>query len=165
MYVGYGSNLDPQDWSRFCGDRDADPADLRPVTPVLLLDHRLTFNHLSGRWKGGAANVTPSPGDVVPCMAFEVDHPSIWDVLDAKEGVGVDVYERFEALALLPDGTVQTVTSYRVTEGKLTREAEADRAAGLLCALPAEALQLRTESRELRIHSRRLKRIGSLKRC
>ena len=51
MYVGYGSNLDPQGWSKFCGDRDADP------------------------------------GDVVPCMAFEVDHPDIWDVLDAKEGV------------------------------------------------------------------------------
>ena len=127
MYVGYGSNLDPQDWSKFCGDRDADPADLRPVTPVLLLDHRLTFNHRAGRWKGGAANVTASLGDVVPCMAFEVDYPRIWDVLDAKEGVGVDVYERFEALALLPDGTVQTVTSYRLTEAKLAREAEAGR--------------------------------------
>ena len=34
MYLGYGSNLDPQDWSKFCGDRDADPADLRPITPV-----------------------------------------------------------------------------------------------------------------------------------
>ena len=131
MYVGYGSNLDPQDWSKFCGDRGADPDDLRPVTPVLLLDHRLTFNHRSSRWKGGAANVTHSAGGVVPCMAFEVDDPRIWDVLDAKEGVsnrpGKGVYERFEALALLPDGTVQTVISYRVTEGKLAREAEAGR--------------------------------------
>ena len=127
VYVGYGSNLDPWDWTDFSARHGADPGDLRPVTPVLLLDHRLTFNHRAGRWKGGAANVTPSPGDVVPCMAFEVDHPGIWDVLDAKEGVGVDVYERFEALALLPDGTVQTVTSYRLTETKLAREAEAGR--------------------------------------
>jgi len=131
MYAGYGSNLDPLDWSKFCGDRGADSADLRPVSPVLLLDHRLTFNHRAGRWKGGAANVTQSPGDVVPCMAFEVDHPRIWDVLDAKEGVskrpGKGVYERFEAPALLPDGTVQTVISYRLTEGRLAREAEAGR--------------------------------------
>ena len=129
MYVGYGSNLDPLDWPDFCArpEHGADPDDLRPVTPVLLLDHRLTFNHRSGRWKGGAANVTPSAGGVVPCMAFEVDDPRIWNVLDAKEGVGADVYERFEALALLPDGTVQTVTSYRLTEGKLAREAEAGR--------------------------------------
>ena len=124
FYIGYGSNLDPRDWSKFCDDRGADSADLCPVTPVLLLDHRLTFNHLSGRWEGGAANVTQSPGDVVPCMAFEVEHPRIWDVLDAKEGVAVDVYERFEALALLPDGTVQTVMSYRLTEGRLAREAK-----------------------------------------
>ena len=126
MYVGYGSNLDPLDWSDYCArpEHGVDPGGLRPITPVLLLDHRLTFNHLSGRWKGGAANVTHSPGDVVPCMAFEVDHPRIWEVLDAKEGVGADVYERFEALALLPDGTVQTVTSYRLTEAKLAREAE-----------------------------------------
>ena len=132
MYVGYGSNLDPRDWSDYCArpEHDVDPDDLRPVTPVLLLDHRLTFNHRAGRWKGGAANVTPSSGDVVPCMAFEVDHPRIWDVLDAKEGVGADVYERF-ALALLPDGTVQTVITYRVTEGKLAREAEAG--AALTC--------------------------------
>ena len=127
MYVGYGSNLDPRDWADYCARHGADPADLRPITPVLLLDHRLSFNHRASRWKGGAANVTPSLGDVVPCMAFEVDHPRIWDVLDAKEGVGVDVYERFEALALLPDGTVQTVTSYRLTEAKLAREAEAGR--------------------------------------
>jgi gamma-glutamylcyclotransferase (GGCT)/AIG2-like uncharacterized protein YtfP len=131
MYVGYGSNLDPQDWPDFCARRGADPADLRPVTPVLLLDHQLTFNHLSGRWEGGAANVTHSPGDMVPCMAFEVDHPSIWNVLDAKEGVsdrpGRGVYERFEALALLPDGTAQTVTTYRLTEARLAREAEAGR--------------------------------------
>tara|TARA_B100000683_G_scaffold79915_1_gene78856 strand:- start:27 stop:689 length:663 start_codon:yes stop_codon:yes gene_type:complete len=60
-------------------------------------------------------------------MAFEVDDAGIWDVLDAKEGVGVDVYERFEALALLPDGTVQTVITYRLTEAKLAREAEAGR--------------------------------------
>ena len=54
MHVGYGSNLDPLDWSKFYSDRGADPVDLRPVTPVLLLDHRLTFNHRSNRWKGDA---------------------------------------------------------------------------------------------------------------
>ena len=86
MYVGYGSNLDPQDWSDYCARHGADPADLRPVTPVLLLDHRLTFNHLSGRWEGGAANVTLSPGDVVPCMAFEVDHPRIWTCWTQRRG-------------------------------------------------------------------------------
>jgi len=129
MYAGYGSNLDPGGWADFCARpaHRVDPAGLRPVTPCLLLGHRLTFNHRARRWKGGAANVTPSLGDVVPCMAFEVDHPRIWDVLDAKEGVGSGVYERFEALALLPEGTVQTVTSYRLTEGKLAREAEAGR--------------------------------------
>ena len=129
MYVGYGSNLDPRDWSDYCArpEHGVDPGGLRPVTPVLLLDHRLTFNHRASRWKGGAANVTHSLGDVTPCMAFEVDDPRIWDVLDAKEGVSVDVYERFEALALLRDGTVQTVTSYRLTEARLTREAEAGR--------------------------------------
>ena len=51
MYVGYGSNLDPQDWSKFCSDCSADP------------------------------------GDVVPCMAFKVDYPRIWDKLDERKSV------------------------------------------------------------------------------
>ena len=103
------------------------PATCAPSRPSCLLDHRLTFNHRAGRWKGGAANVTPSPGDVVPCMAFEVDHPHIWDVLDAKEGVGVDVYERFEGEASPCCPTVRSRRSSPTGSRKGSWPATADR--------------------------------------
>jgi gamma-glutamylcyclotransferase (GGCT)/AIG2-like uncharacterized protein YtfP len=125
MYAGYGSNLDPVDWA-VCARpaHRVDPAGLRPVTPCLLLDHRLTFNHRAGRWGGGAANVWPSPGDVVPCMTFAIDDEAVWSVLDAKEGVGrvpgKGTYERCELPALFPDGTVEMVITYRLTKHKLT---------------------------------------------
>ena len=128
MYAGYGSNLDLVDWVAYCARpaHGVDPAGLRPVTPCLLLDHRLTFNHHVDRWGGGAANVWPSPEDVVPCMAFSIDDEAIWSVLDAKEGVGLvpgkGTYERCELPALFPDGTVETVITYRLTERKLTKE-------------------------------------------
>jgi gamma-glutamylcyclotransferase (GGCT)/AIG2-like uncharacterized protein YtfP len=126
MYTGYGSNLDPVDWADYCArpEHDVDPAGLRPITPCLLLDQRLTFNHRASRWEGGAANVLPSTGDVVPCMAFAIDDEAVWSVLDAKEGVGSvpgkDTYERCELPALFPDGTVETVITYRLTKHKLT---------------------------------------------
>jgi len=127
-YAGYGSNLDPVDWADFCArpEHDVDPAGLRPVTPCLLLDHRLAFNHRAGRWGGGAANVWPSLGGVVPCMAFSIDDQAVWSVLDAKEGVGLvpgkGAYERCELPALFPDGAVETVITYRLTEHKLADE-------------------------------------------
>jgi gamma-glutamylcyclotransferase (GGCT)/AIG2-like uncharacterized protein YtfP len=53
-------------------------------------------------------------------MAFDIDDKPIWDVLNAKEGVGSTpgqgVYERCEVLVLLPDGTVELATTYRVTQ-------------------------------------------------
>ena len=133
MYAGYGSNLDPVDWAAYCArpTHGVDPAGLRPVAPCLLLDHRLTFNHHVDRWGGGAANVLPSTGDVVPCMAFAIDDEAVWSVLDAKEGVGLvpgkGTYERCELPALFPDGTVETVITYRLTAAKLAREAKAGR--------------------------------------
>jgi gamma-glutamylcyclotransferase (GGCT)/AIG2-like uncharacterized protein YtfP len=128
MYTGYGSNLDPVDWADFCArpEHGVNPAGLRPVTPCLLLDHRLTFNHHVERWKGGAANVMPFSGDVVPCMSFSIDDEAVWLVLDAKEGVGLvpekGTYERCELPALFPDGTVETVITYHLTKRKLAKE-------------------------------------------
>ena len=128
LYAGYGSNLDPVDWAAYCArpTHGVDPAGLRPVAPCLLLDHRLTFNHHVDRWEGGAANVLSSTGDVVPCMAFAIDDEAVWSVLDAKEGVGLvpgkGTYERCELPALFPDGMVEAVITYRLTERKLTKE-------------------------------------------
>jgi len=110
LYFGYGSNLDPVDWARFCSDRDADPAGLAPLERAWLPDHRLTFNHHSTRWNGGAANITPATDHIVPGYLFEVDEATL-AVLDAKEGAP-RVYRRVEVPVILEGGRICTAISY-----------------------------------------------------
>ena len=59
LYFGYGSNLDWDDWKRFCMERGADPHGLMEREPAWLLGHHLKFHYYSSGRGGGAADVVP----------------------------------------------------------------------------------------------------------
>ena len=118
LYFGYGSNLDEQDWARFCQARGFDGTCLEPVGPAVLPDQELVFDYFSPSRGGGALNLQSRVGQVVEGYLFRLSKAG-WRALDRKEGVP-SYYERMRAAALLPDGREVPVVTYRACAERVT---------------------------------------------
>ncbi len=111
LYFGYGSNLDHDDWSRFCRARDLDPRVLRPIGPATLADEMLVFDYHSVRRDCGALNIRHQPGGMVDGYLFEV--AGDWTALDQKEG-HPHRYAREHVRVRDPGGAIVAAQTYRV---------------------------------------------------
>ena len=115
LYFGYGSNLDWDDWKRFCFERGADPHGLMEREPAWLLGHHLKFHYYSSGRGGGAADVVPiDEYHATPGALFEVDDEA-WFTLIEKEGAP-RYYEEKEVLVVGQDGTIHQATTFTVCE-------------------------------------------------
>jgi len=113
LYFAYGSNLDVEDWERFCY-RNGFRADcIKAIDKAFLPDHELVFNVYSSTRGGGALNIHRRPGACVYGALFEVSEEG-WRALDFKEGVSERVYQRIPCTVLRPDGSVQEAVTYSV---------------------------------------------------
>ena len=116
FYFAYGSNLDADNWSRWCEAKGYDPASIEPIGRAWLPDYEPVFHYQSRLRRGGALDVRPRKGAVTPGALFRVH---AWAGLDAKEGVGGRFYRRFEATVLTEDGRAHLATSYRVCDHRV----------------------------------------------
>jgi len=114
LYFGYGSNLDRDDWGRFCQRRGFDPDCVTPVGPAWLPDHALVFNYHSPRRGGGVLNVLPQPGAIVSGWLFRYNDEGL-RALDVKEGVP-HAYRREQVVVLDDAHEEHRVLTYRVIE-------------------------------------------------
>jgi gamma-glutamylcyclotransferase (GGCT)/AIG2-like uncharacterized protein YtfP len=114
LYFGYGSNLDRDDWGRFCQRRGFAPDCVTPVGPASLPDHALVFNYHSLRRGGGVLNVVPHPGSIVSGWLFRYDEEGL-RALDVKEGVP-HAYRREQVVVLDDAHEEHRVLTYRVIE-------------------------------------------------
>jgi len=115
LYFGYGSNLDWDDWKRFCAERGADPNGLKEREPAWLLGHHLKFHYYSSGRGGGAADVVPvDEYHATPGALFEVDEEA-WLTLLEKEGAP-RYYEETEVLVVGQDGTIYQAKTFTVCE-------------------------------------------------
>ncbi len=117
-YFAYGSNLDREDWARFCARQGADPASICAVGPAVLPDCELAFNYRSAARDGGALNLAPRRGQVVHGVLFEASSEG-WAALDTKEGVAAGRYRRSDRRAIVPGGAVVPVTTYEVVRERI----------------------------------------------
>jgi len=86
LYFGYGSNLERDDFDRWCERHDFGDGHLDDVVGVAaLLDWALVFGRHSRSRGGGVLDVWPRRGHAVPGVLFEVDAEG-FGALDAKEG-------------------------------------------------------------------------------
>ena len=116
LYFAYGSNLDAENWSAWCETKGYDPASIEPLGPAWLPDHELVFHYQSRLRKGGALDIRPRRGTVIPGALFRVLD---WAGLDAKEGVSGGYYRRLSVAALTDDGRAHPATTYCVCEERL----------------------------------------------
>lgn len=113
LYFAYGSNLDDEDWGRFCDRNAISPDCITPICPAVLPDHELTFNVYSSTRGGGALNIREQSGSYVCGALFDVGYAG-WQALDLKEGVSRRIYQRVNKFVLLPNGSSIYVATYEV---------------------------------------------------
>lgn len=93
LYFGYGSNLERDDFERWCERKEFGDGHLDDVVGVAALnDWALVFGRFSRGRNGGVLDVWPRLGYAVPGVLFEVDEEG-FEALDAKEGAPA-VYRR-----------------------------------------------------------------------
>ncbi len=91
-YFAYGSNLSARDWGRWRRERNLPERLIRARVPAWLPDHELRFHYFSRSRGGGALDVAPRRGCLVPGLLFRVQRRGL-RALDRKEGAP-NYYER-----------------------------------------------------------------------
>ena len=121
-HFGYGSNLDLDDWKKWCDDygRKSDEMQVEPGI-FFLPDYELEFHYYSGGREGGALDVVERPGHVVAGKLFKVTGDG-WKSLNRKEGYNpkrtTNSYEPKQVEVLSENGEQRTAITYVVTQAK-----------------------------------------------
>ena len=116
-HFGYGSNLDLDDWKKWCDARGRKSNEMQVEPGIFFLpDYELDFHYKSGSRGGGALDVVERPGYVVAGKLFKVTGDG-WKSLDAKEGAP-NYYERKQVEVLSENGEQRTAITYVVTQAK-----------------------------------------------
>jgi len=114
LYFGYGSNLDNEDWTKWCLDRGKNPNGLKEVGPAWLDEYQLCFDYYSSTRECGAANLQriASGMAATPGALFEIDEYTL-DLLDRKEGVNIpDCYQRISVTVYTSNGQAHEAITY-----------------------------------------------------
>ncbi len=153
LYFAYGSNLNREDWARWCTARGVSPDVLTFRSIGYLPDHDVCFSYRSASRNGGVLDLTQRSGQIVPGVVFEV-HGDGWDRLDEKEGAP-DCYQRDSALVLDATGQEVAVETYRVSRQRRERfvrptkeYVEVVRAGLQAFGLPTRALDAASQDRK-----------------
>ena len=110
-HFGYGSNLDLDDWKKWCDVRGRKSDEMQVEPGIFFLpDYELDFHYKSGSRGGGALDVVERPGHVVAGKLFKVTGDG-WKSLDYKEG-SPKYYERKQVEVLSENGEQRTAITY-----------------------------------------------------
>lgn len=116
-HFGYGSNLNWDDWEKWCNERGKDPNSLKVEPGTFFLpDYELDFHYYSVGRDGGALDVVKLRGHAVAGKLFKVTGDG-WASLDYKEGAP-KYYERKQIQVLSENGEQRTAITYVVTQAK-----------------------------------------------
>ena len=120
-HFGYGSNLNWDDWKKWCNKNNKDPNSLKVEPGTFFLpDYELDFHYYSGGRDGGALDVVKLRGHAVAGKLFKVSDDG-WDSLDAKEGHPT-FYERKKVEVLSENGELRTAITYVVVPDRVKKE-------------------------------------------
>ena len=117
-HFGYGSNLDLDDWKKWCDDYGRKSEEMQVESGIFFLpDYELTFHYYSGSRGGGALDVVKLRGHAVAGKLFKVTGDG-WASLDRKEGAP-SYYRREKVVVLAEDGERRTAITYVVAPDKI----------------------------------------------
>lgn len=116
LYFGYGSNLDFDDWSKWCKKNNASPDGLSELKRAFLPGYSVNYSHYSSGRKGGAANIiaTGNLSVGVYGVLFEVNQECQLS-LDDKEG-HPNHYHQIEVSVIGENGETISAVTYISTK-------------------------------------------------
>ena len=115
-YFAYGSNLDLQDWHRWCRRKGYREELLQPLFKAFLPDRALAFAKWSRTRECGVLDIRPATGHLVEGVVFAVKGDG-WDALGRKEGAP-RAYQAIDIEALTFDGMAHPVRTFEVVPGQ-----------------------------------------------
>ena len=118
-HFGYGSNLDLDDWKKWCDKRGRKSNEMQVEPGIFFLpDHELDFHYYSGSRGGGALDVIKLRGHAVAGKLFKVTGDG-WKSLDYKEG-SPKYYERKQVEVLSENGEPGQGNWYLITSARFS---------------------------------------------
>ena len=119
-YFGYGSNLDEDDWVRFCAKKGFDSSGMVEIGVAFLTGYEMKFHYFSSGRNGGAADVVRSDSNSeVPGALFMLNDEA-WRAMDIKEGYP-NYYERKQVTVRTLEGDIDAIT-YTVVADKIRED-------------------------------------------
>ena len=119
-YFGYGSNLDEEDWIRFCVKRGFDSSGMVEIGVAFLVGYEMKFHYFSKSRNGGAADVVRSDSNSeVPGVLFNLNEEA-WRAMDTKEG-HPNYYQRKQVTVRTSEGDIDAIT-YVVVADKIRED-------------------------------------------
>ena len=117
-HFGYGSNLDLDDWKKWCDASDRKSNEMQAEPGIFFLpDYELDFHYYSPSRGGGALDVIKLRGHAVAGKLFKVTGDG-WGSLDAKEG-HPKYYQRKQVEVLSENGESSTAITYVVNPNRI----------------------------------------------
>ena len=117
-HFGYGSNLDLDDWKKWCDTRGRKSNEMQVEPGIFFLpDYELDFHYKSGSRGGGALDVIKLRGHAVAGKLFKVTGDG-WGSLDVKEGAP-SYYQRKQVEVLSENGERRTAITYVVAPNRI----------------------------------------------
>ncbi|HEX2233871.1 MAG TPA: gamma-glutamylcyclotransferase family protein [Thermoleophilaceae bacterium] len=106
LLFAYGSNMASSEMQAWCPDH-------RYLGPARLDGFRIELRRRSIRWRGGAADIVPAPGESVWGVVYEIADEEL-DRLDQKEGEGF-AYRR-RSVKVEYEGERRAAVAYEVID-------------------------------------------------
>lgn len=117
LYFAYGSNMDSDDFDRWCARNSCEAPKFLNTKPATLKDYKLDFNYYSTSRKSGAANIMPEPSQSVYGLVSEISDADM-AIISKKEGFPA-YYEKINVtVETLVGATMHNVITFKAARAR-----------------------------------------------
>lgn len=117
LYFAYGSNMDSNDFVRWCTRNSCEVPKFSDTEPAILKKYKLDFNYYSTSRQSGAANIMPEPSQSVYGLVSEISETDM-AIVSKKEGFP-SYYEKINVtIETLAGVTMHNVVTFKATRAR-----------------------------------------------
>lgn len=116
-YFAYGSNMDKDDFDKWCANKGHEPIEFLSIKPAKLLSYKLSFNYYSKSRGSRASNIMYCKNEKVYGLLIEIKENELFK-LRKKEGYPYSYEEIFIEVVSFDKIIYSNVLTYKVLKEK-----------------------------------------------